>query len=507
MKRNVYDQVRLFYEEEISWESVIKREWVEGFFRFKAWQGADDETLKDLWNNIYMFEIYLSYFDNELLDDISIQEYSLVVEWLAENVDGYTRSVKFVRHFFDVLIEFYKYLENKKIIMSTEEIEQAAQVIAGGNKVCKITQDIESLLDTEQSIGKLDVQLHNLADANDIMQDLMDKITTFYNSYDYVYDIHRAMVLYSGDRELDGTDEDKAEFWIGFWDFFMFDYHLMRNDKNPLRHFLQVSKELSDDEKRLLNTILDTKFVTFYIIGIFEQGWVECKDLFTNETFYLPRPDGDYRILKKLLFTGHIMYGDITMVNNLSSVEMSVILRRRIREEVERQKQIFEAKVPKATWQDFFDRHAVNVKHTIDLLTTYAKLNVTPHQQVGRTYPNSEKGIVPNKEVTALLAVTMREFNFSQYDTTLVTKMWNDFNQLYAVIVRKPITWVLSLMYLFSTINRVQGLSAKALAEQFEVSANTIYKQRSIIANTLQIENFDPRYIDEEGFMYALFLS
>jgi len=45
--KNVYDEVQTFYEEEIILEPVIKREWVDGYLRQKAWQGTTLNNLFD----------------------------------------------------------------------------------------------------------------------------------------------------------------------------------------------------------------------------------------------------------------------------------------------------------------------------------------------------------------------------------------------------------------------------------------------------------------------------
>ena len=72
MIKNVYDQVRNFYDESIIWDPAIKQEWVEGFLRQKAWQGTSDDKLKDLWRQIQMFTIYLNDADNVDLNEITL---------------------------------------------------------------------------------------------------------------------------------------------------------------------------------------------------------------------------------------------------------------------------------------------------------------------------------------------------------------------------------------------------------------------------------------------------
>lgn len=63
--KNVYDEVQTFYEEEIILEPVIKREWVDGYLRQKAWQGTTDSELRQVWNNIRYFELYLDVTEND----------------------------------------------------------------------------------------------------------------------------------------------------------------------------------------------------------------------------------------------------------------------------------------------------------------------------------------------------------------------------------------------------------------------------------------------------------
>ena len=58
-----------------------------------------------------------------------------MIQWLVSHIKGFKATLKPVRHFFNVLLEFYRYLALKKVVSDTKDLEQAAEEIAGGNKI------------------------------------------------------------------------------------------------------------------------------------------------------------------------------------------------------------------------------------------------------------------------------------------------------------------------------------------------------------------------------------
>ena len=65
--KNVYEAVRNFYTDKSNNNQVLKKDWVEGYMRQKAWQGASDGDLQNEWRYIEAFARYLQSDEGELL--------------------------------------------------------------------------------------------------------------------------------------------------------------------------------------------------------------------------------------------------------------------------------------------------------------------------------------------------------------------------------------------------------------------------------------------------------
>lgn len=512
MKNNVYDQVRIFYDEGLIEQPIIKQEWVEGFLRQKAWQGIDDEKLKDLWQQIENFTIYLNHADNDDLNELTVPEYSLAIEWLAEHIVDFKATLKSVRHVFHVLIDFYTYLFNRKIISSIDEIKEAEQQITGGTKLNLIKADsmLDKLIlfeDDIENLSDLDFEMSEELGSviSEATEGLMIKLGKYFHGESFTEDFERALYFYIGPFEK-VSDEVEDEFWLGFWDYFLFDYHLLDSDMKPLEYFnTACGEKLNGDEYRILQELLNSKFTVFYINKILNPNSVECVDLFTGEIFNLPLLDFDYKTLKKLLFFGHIFPAGLVMINYLTSIEMSVNLRRRVKDEVNRQKEIFAIQMPNATLHDFFDRHALVLRHTVRILVTLSKVNVTSVVQLERSYPLVEGKCLPNEAVIDVLHELVKVYGFSVHDQKLLEQIWHDFSQIKIVAVRKPATWAAAVFYAYTGINHINNIIAKDLAGRLDISIASLHKNQKQLESTLELQAFDARYLSEEGFVLSLF--
>lgn len=503
MIRNVYDEVYRFFEVEVTGQPAIRQDWVEGYLRLKAWGGVTDEELRDYWNNLRMFLLYLC--DNEAddLEDIPYQEYGQVIRWLTAHVKGFKATLKPVRRFFAVLVDFYRYLAQKNVVADTTELELAAQEIAGGKR---IKLDIDSGMLLRGADGGLTEEMGQF--ISEIIDQLMVKLGEFFQRKEFNDDFQRALFLFAGpvNSVPDPEPGDFNLFWQEFWDYFLFDYRLLALDETPLKHFTETYPGgFTSEEKQLLGDLREARFTVFTVQRVVNEDWVECANLFTDETFRLPYPDFEYKAMKRMLFFGHVFAKDTVMVNYITSVEISPNLRRRIREEGVRQKAIFEIQNPGATWDDFFARHALAFRHTVDAFITLAKVNVTPFDQLDREFPRVGEQREPDRRVSDLFVDTMPDYGFSLHDRHLTERLWNDFYQLAGVTVRKPGAWAAAIIYAYAHINFPQGISAEQLAVDFGVSTSSVYANRDKIVKILELAKYDPRYLNEEGLIYSLF--
>ncbi|WP_371381404.1 hypothetical protein [Sporomusa aerivorans] len=303
--KNVYDEVRVYFEEKLEWDFAVKREWVDGFLRQKAWQGDSDEGLRDTWRNLHMFISYLAYSGENTLDEIMASEYSLAVEWMIVQIDGFKPNIQTVRHLFNILQEFYNYLIAKRIISSAAELEQAAEYMTGGKRLRFIEEGdeqgelpVKSPLTVPKDIGRI---------VGEAVERLMLKFSAYFQQESFVEDFDRALMLFLGPLGQMPEDENDDEFWLGFWDYFLFDYHLLSNDRTPLVQFnIDYSDKLAGEEQKILRELMGAKFTVFYVESVINQDWVECVNLLTEEKFRLPNPNFDYKLVKRLLFYGHV---------------------------------------------------------------------------------------------------------------------------------------------------------------------------------------------------------
>ena len=531
--KNVYDQVQSFYRDELEWVSIIEQDWVEGFLRQNAWQGVDDKKLTEIWDNLQMFMLFLAYADYEYLDELNREEYSLAVEWMSVHIDGFQSNLKTVRKFFAILQEFYQYLVAKKVILGDGELVAAAKIMTGGKQLRFIEPAIaaDNPLDDQdnpfgsdnQPPGAVDkgagktagrAQLSLPADLGGLIGEsierLMLKFSAYFQQEEFVEDFERALLMYNGPwGELDEEEDD--EFWLGFWDYFLFDYHLLSNDVTPLAQFADSYRErLSAEERNILTELMSARFAVFYVSQIINQEWVECVNLLTEETFRLPNPNFDYKKMKKMLFFGHIFSQEqeLIMINFITSVEVSNILRRRIQEEIQRLHQMFQLQEPDADREAFLRRHANAVRHTVDLLVTWAKVNVTPYTQVEYQFPEIGDQGTPSREVTEIMDKYMRKFSYSHHDLALARKLWHDFSHLDPVLVKKPALWAAAVIYLYSQLNLGEdSLALEFISEEMKVPKSGVAGHQAHMRQMLQLQPFDPRYLSEEGILALMYHS
>lgn len=502
--KNVYDEVKHFFDEEAASSPAVRRDWVEGFLRQKAWAGANDEGLREIWTNLRMFLLYLDHTEAAYLEEIPHREYSRVIQWLAVHVKGFKATLKPVRRFFNILIDFYRFLALKKLLTDTSGLEKAAQEIAGGKKI-KLEDRNTVVRKAADALGE---ELDQV--VNDIVEGLMLKLGAFFQRKEFNDDFQRALFLFAGPLNTlpDAEPGEFSMFWQEFWDYFLFDYRLLASDDTPLCHFAAAHRDVfGAEERQIMEELLNARFTVFTVQRVLSPEWVECVNMFTEEKFRLPHPEFNYKTMKRLLFFGHVFARDTVMVNYITSVEISPNLRRRIKEEAQRQKAIFNIQQPRATWDDFFARHALAFRHTVDALITMAKVNVTPFDQLERAFPPVGARRVPNPRVRHMFAKLMPEYGFSRHDLHLARRLWHDYSQLAVSAIRKPGAWAAAVVYVYAQLNSPQGISAEQLAVDFGVSTSSVYANRDRILRALELKKFDPRYLNEEGFVYSLFMS
>jgi hypothetical protein len=248
--------------------------------------------------------------------------------------------------------------------------------------------------------------------------------------------------------------------------------------------------------------LVKARFAVFFVKNIAPDDWLECEDLFTGRNFFLPNPAEEQTPLKDLLFMGHLFSDNMVLVNYVMSVSVSVKLRRRIKEEVNKQRQFFLSQEPGSSWEDFFGRHAVAVRHTIDIFTNFSKLNAVADVTVPKSVGRSER--IEDAEVTGLLLKVMADNLFSFHDRQLALRIWFDYCGQKKPIVKKPHLWAAGVVAVFIAINSSFDVDYDYISHIFCVPLPSLYRCRSQIAKAIGLEEYDLRYLNEEGFITLL---
>lgn len=508
---NVYSLVERFYEQQAA-DSLLPQEWVEGFLRHCAWQGDSDAALQQKWNQLHWFLEYLAHAELTEPDELTMQDFSMAVRWLTNQGKGLKAEIKAVRRFFSLLKEFFAYADMRQWIPYPAALEEAAERIAGGNKL-RFLQISDILDELTFPSGGLEERLLSADEVGrlvgEALEVLMLKIGGFFQKESFADDFDRALYLYTGPFDM-MPEEQEEDFWLGFWDYFIFDYHLLADDLTPLMRFQSEYRErLTDDERQILQDLLSSKFTVFYVDHSLDDELVECVNLFTEERFELPMPEFSLQQLKKQLFFGHVFARGMLMINYVTNLEVSTVLRRRIKDEIIKLADIFAQQKPENDLAAFMRRHSLVVRHAINALTGMARVTVSSpiHARRGEPVPPElETPREPEPTVVALLAERGPEYGFSCHDVSLLTQLWFDFTRRYEREIRQPEAWAAAVICAYAQINGLSHFVVSELADDFAATAARVYRNRMRLAQRLKLRAFDPRYLGEEGFILSLFL-
>ncbi len=508
---NVYSLVERFYDEEEA-ELFLAQEWVEGFLRHRAWQGDNDVALQQTWKQLQWLILYLLHADLTEVEEMTSQDFSMAVRWLTNQAKGIKSDIKAVRKFFSVLKDFFHYAELREWLVYPEALEEAAEKIAGGNKLRFLqisdileeltfpTNGLEERLLSADDVGRL---------VGEALEVLMLKIGGFFQKESFADDFDRALYLYTGPFDT-MPEEQEEEFWLGFWDYFIFDYHLLGDDMTPLQRFQKEYRErITEDEAQILQDLLSSKFTVFYVERSLDGEMVQCVNLFTEEKFELPMPEFPLHQLKRQLFFGHVFARGMLMINYVTNLEVSESLRRRIKEEVIKLAEIFSQQQAGNDLAVFLRRHSLVIRHAITALTGMARVTVSCaiHTRPADELPSAAKcEREPEPVVVSLLDERGPEYGFSRHDIMLLQNLWRDFNHYYDREIKEPEAWAAAVICTYAQINGLSHFVVSELADDFAANVARVYRNRMRLAQRLKLKAFDPRYLGEEGFILSLFL-
>ena len=511
---NVYALVEHFYENHVDAEKILAQDFVEKYLRKKAWHGAHDEELRRVWRAVSMLITYVEQVNLYSFASLSIYDYQEILYRLAQDDEDFSLTEDCVNDFFDAVEDFYQayqqeYGEDEDLSYVRDARES---VYDNGRFVMpprRSQDEFYTSLNHQEEVTEDDVD-----HLNEILESLLTRISRYFRQKEFERELDRALLLYSGPEcttlpQENAEADEKDTFWLSFWDYFLFDYHMIETDEVPLRYFFKTELgHLTIMERDIIQDLLKAKFSVFYVVSIGDT-FVTCQDLFTDELIDLPSVDFIFPDVKHMIFFGHLPARGVMMLNYVTSLPASDRLRRRMRDIILRQFELFRCQKPDATLEDFFTRDAVVVRHTLHIMSTFAQLNIMPQRQMPKPLPTNPAIQQNFEEEENVLREVAYRMGFSLFSGSLMCKLFEDY-----MSVADPSTYpdempaiVTACLLCYGTVNGLRLEKIPALYEMFGAPRKDVVRRMEDLRQRLHCTKYDPRYLTEEGFVTSLYMN
>lgn len=507
--RNVYALIDEYYADNKLAEEIIPKKEINTFMRKMLWSGETQEELKEMWPVLRLLLIYIEKEEIGFLDRLTVYDYIYLL-WKAGHgqleKDVYLLTEENVMYFSDVIHKFYSFLTDdaspseSKLIYMIELFRKYMYVM---DKFDFPEVDIndghfELMLRVEELTPEEGEEI------NDHIDNLMHKISDYFHGAKYELDINRAMSLYA-DGIVAIEDRNEPEFGYGFWDYFMFDYHLYETDITPLQQFYKKKRNsLTASENLMLRELLSAKLQIFEIMDINDEGEMLCKELFSEELFPLPAHPMIPVEYSQLILYAHTYSCGFVLMNYVNQYPASTKLKARIKSEIEYHLELYRCQKPKATMDDFIARHSIAVRHIISIFTTRAQLGIAPVRQLPRPVKKRNRSFISREEKNEYLDFVQRML-LSKFSCNVLWDLYCD-----AAAAGTLATWGESSMQskcavllVFMRINMYPPLEDE-LCKAFAIKKDDVLQLADWIASDLKLTENDPRYLAEEGYKWAI---
>ena len=505
---NVYTLVKRFYSAHGRANIFVSRTLIERYLRASAWRGRSNEDLCTDWHCIEDFLTVIQRRDDSLARlFIRIDYLALFFRYADAHIDR--RPLKrHVEDYFARMRAFLVYLdETGDYDVDIGELDADLEMfyITGRFRLPERVEweEIEGLTiedieeDERIEMEELNIQLN----------ELLHKIGEYFRRPSYQRDIGRAAMIYTGDlydmnAYEDATEEEKETFWLRFWDYFFFDYHLISTDETPIAHYSEREWDKLDyDEREIIRDLMAARFAVLAVEEEYEDH-VVCRDILRDEEVVLPHPDIPGALTKSILF-GHICDEGMMMLNYITAIPASKRLQRRISDTLQREYELFRIQAPDATMDHFLAREAALVRHTIHVLSTLAQINVLPRHALPQPISRTIDPHVCTEELAAIQVVS-EKIGFSCHGRLLMCELFLDYAQL-DLARAKTAEALTAAIFLFAEINNIDLTPITELYHVVGSNKKTVRKAQDRMRAALHCVPYDPRYLGEEGFVTMLY--
>ena len=513
---NIFDYVADFYAQDEEWNSVLQQSYVENFLRTKLWQGASQEELYKDWDHITVLCIFLGNSDN-YLGDMTKENFIDCVGWCARNVSDFMITPENVASFLDTMTELYAHLKKKRIITScTAPTEAKAKLLVNG-QVQMLDKDghFWPRFERYNVYSTPDLPAKIFLNIGERLDNLLQALRVFFEDKKYKKDIERATFLYAGIL-MTGVVQEKPgteEYSQCFWDYFLFDYRMIANDKSPLQHFYDSVDEIGFSPKGkvsrdVLLELLKAELVCFSVQSRTEDGLFSCVNVFTGEDYMLMLPfEGDVDT-ENMVFMGHIFYNKTMVMNCLRGMQIPKSSFKRFLKVMKQAKDwVAIQSGGELTWQAFIRRYPMFLRHMSLIYSAYVKLDgfneVTMHSHY-------RPASLLEDAVSDEIWYCMRPYAFSALDIKLAQQLWSDYvasTEKNIAAIRRPEIWAAGVINAFVQANGVYNYKPEHISTMCNgVPISTIKRTTEEIKTKNYLEPHDPRYINEEGLLLMLLM-
>lgn len=178
------------------------------------------------------------------LGDMNADDFVDCVAWCGRNISEFTPDYEGTRFFLETCDSLFKYLKGKNAISDASAPGAAAALLLQGEKMNIVLPDghFDDANSARAWDATPDIPAKIFLNIGERLQELLEVLHRFFEREYFRLDLDRAAFLYYGIL-MGYEDEKKAnleETSECFWDYFLFDYHLLRSDKRPLEFFMNV---------------------------------------------------------------------------------------------------------------------------------------------------------------------------------------------------------------------------------------------------------------------------
>ncbi len=497
---NVYDKLNEFYLKNPDAKFLYLKKDFERFLRKCAWKNEKEEIL-DL-RFVLFSEMILSALEIDLdsIYDLLPEDYLEIFYKLA-GVEGKKLDKKTVLKYIKYVEEFFMEKEADGFNEKIGEVEFLRMFFFDEGKFFVPEREQKESYRSFKRLSK--ISLDDTTELQDIRENCLKKIFKYFNDKVFENDFERAVNMFFYDGEIKENILEKIENNSEFRDYFLFDYRLIKNDETPLEFFYKIKKEELDEiTLEFIEEFLNARF-TLFCVKIEDDDIFLCRDLFRDREFYIPYSSEDFPEYKNTIFAAHIEAGSIVNPCFLKAIYAEKKDRETIIKEIERAKNLFAYQEKNITYTKFFKRHANTTLKIISAIKNMKGFYIIPEAFDIETISVSSNISDSYEEPITRLMNMGKEINLSKYSLKLLRKYYRNFleKSKFKREKNESNSTLFACLKNFLRLNGKEDFLNHREMIIFNADIKKVSAMQEEIKNILKSEDFDPRYLTEEGFL------